>query len=676
MLINKIKKTLKKNGAAILELLVVMGLMAILLPALLTGLYTARSGKAQQSQRVQAVAILKETQEAVRNIRNQGWNNIATNGTFYPTISSSNWTLVACSGTCPQTADGFDRSVTISDVYRNASGVIVPSGNLDPSTKKILITVGWGAPLASSTDTTLYLTRYNGNASYTDTYLTDFNETGNIQDGVTVRNTNPSPFPNDGEILLGAGGRGDWCSPTLLGAFKDLPGSGSQASLMALEGKAFVGTGGNASGDSLDYVTWNNPPYPTPPTISLPGTYNHRKSNGVFGDQAHAYLTSDHPTLSVDIVNISTFVSNGTATGASGTPLNIFVLNNNGYNIAYVSTSSHLVTYDFTTRTGGHLPKAALALASNGPGNKVVAMSNPAGGNLVYVAVGKTTNQLQIYQVNDAGTTISSVRNIALPAQGAKDLYINSSRTRAYVITALSATAGVKEFFIVDIDPASATYGQVKGSYDTNGMNPNGITIVPGNVAVLGGSGGEEYQILNINTESAPARCGGIDLGALIIYQVDSILEADGDAYSYILTSDATHEFRMIEGGPGGTYSVAGTYESATFAAPYQTANNNFIANFSRPSNTVLQFQISLANMVGPTPACPEPTPGNYTFIGPDGTSSSYFSPNSGEASVFPFVNYGNYSNPGQCFRYKIIMSTSDNTQTPVLSDITVNYSP
>ena len=111
------------RGQTLVELLLVIGLSAIILPALLTGLVAGRSGKAQQSQRLEAVTILKETEEALRNVRENDWNTFAAYQSIcpcHPEVSGSSWILDA--GT--ETINGFTRSVAISDVERDASGAI------------------------------------------------------------------------------------------------------------------------------------------------------------------------------------------------------------------------------------------------------------------------------------------------------------------------------------------------------------------------------------------------------------------------------------------------------------------------------------------------------------------------------------------------------------------------
>lgn len=202
----------KQNGQLLVEILIAIAITAIMLPALLTGLFSSKQGKAQQAQRVQAVALLKEAEEVVRNIREQGWSVFSVNGTYHPLISGSTWAFA--SGT--ETVNGLARTITVSDVYRDANGAIVTSGGtFDPSTKKVYIQVTWGQPYSSSVDSTIYVTRYLKNAATSQTSVADFNA-GTTLDTV-VTNT------SGGEITLAPNTKGKWCSPSFSSATITLP---------------------------------------------------------------------------------------------------------------------------------------------------------------------------------------------------------------------------------------------------------------------------------------------------------------------------------------------------------------------------------------------------------------------------------------------------------------------
>jgi type II secretory pathway pseudopilin PulG len=204
------RKTNQK-GQSLIEILIVIGLTAVVLPALLTGLFAARGGKAQQNNRVEAVALLKETEEVVRSIREKGWNHVESNGTYHPVITSNAWALANGA----DLVNGFTRTIEISDVYRDSNGVIVTSGGTkDLSTKKVDITINWGLPYLSSINSSMYLTRYLDNASVLRTTQAEF-DTG-IKQNVATFNV------SGGEITL-ALNKAKWCSPEFSTSTIDLP---------------------------------------------------------------------------------------------------------------------------------------------------------------------------------------------------------------------------------------------------------------------------------------------------------------------------------------------------------------------------------------------------------------------------------------------------------------------
>lgn len=201
-----------KSASVLVEIIVALALMAIITPAIINGLITTRQGEPQQNQRQSALALLKETQESLRIIREKGWSSFSTNGVFHPVISASSWSLVSGS----ETTSDFSRSITISDVYRDSSGNIGTSGLLDPSTKKIEINISWQEPYASTLDSTSYFTRYIDNLAYNHTSTTDFGV------GTTLLGTQTTNVAG-GEVILSNNNYAKWCSPELSTASIDLP---------------------------------------------------------------------------------------------------------------------------------------------------------------------------------------------------------------------------------------------------------------------------------------------------------------------------------------------------------------------------------------------------------------------------------------------------------------------
>lgn len=238
-----------ESGQMLVELLLAIGISSIFLPALITGLVASREGKVQQGQRMQAVALLKETEIAVKGVRNNGWTNFAVNGTYHPIISGTTWALASGA----ETVNGFARQVVISDIYRDSSGAIVSSGGtLDPSTKQAVISVGWEEPYSSAITSTIYLSR-TGNMTYTETTAAQFNA------GTKVDVQVPTP----GDVRLANNNKAKWCSPAFASTTIDLPdgppvavAATASAVMVSIPNDVYVATSpSSTSATKMVYVT-------------------------------------------------------------------------------------------------------------------------------------------------------------------------------------------------------------------------------------------------------------------------------------------------------------------------------------------------------------------------------------------------------------------------------------
>jgi type II secretory pathway pseudopilin PulG len=661
-------QVLNKKGQSLIELLLVIALAALLMPPIFTGYMSSREGKAQQKQRLLATSLMKETQEQVRNIREKGWDFIAPTGTYHPAVSGSGFSLSPGS----TVVNGFGQQVVVDNVYRNSGGAIVLSptpGILDPSTKKLTTTISWSTPRVSSVDHITYMTRFRDNLPYTETTKAQFNNDPthlSIFDKTAAVNTVGSPLPGDGEVDMGLGGLSDWCDPNLSIAALDLPKNGVANAISAIEGRVFAGTGENSSGVSFANIAVSNT---YPPTSSILGTADGFKTNAVFGESNYAYLATDNNAKEVSIIDLTQqdpvtkkyseigyYNAPGNGTGAS-----VYVSGN----IGFMTDGNYLYTFDVSSKTGSRPQLGSRQLAGNG--TKVV-----VNGSYAFISIAGATQEMQIVQFSSDGRTLTIVGSADVNGAAAYDVSVNSTGTRAYLAT--GADSNKREFFIINTSSKNGNRPTI-GSYEANGMNPKAVTIVTGNKAILVGVGGEEYQVIDISNESSPVRCGGfnVDTG---IRGISSVLESDNEAYSYIITGDATSELKIIEGGPGGSFGYNGTYTSAPFDSDggFTHAFNRFVANVSEPTQTTISIQVAVAN--AGSNGCLN---ANYTFIGPDSTDylNSYFQPvGTSIIGQIPLTTFQNYVNPGRCFKYKAYLNTPDSSRTPALLDMSINYSP
>lgn len=615
-----------------------MAVAAMVLPALLTGIVATREGKAQQQQRLQASALMQEAVEAARSVREQGWTAFATDGTYHPAAVDGQWQLAPG----PETVGSFTRSVQVASAFRDGNGQIVESGGtLDPSTKKATVRVSWPTPFASEVTSLLIFTRYLDNDALSQTTAEDFN-TGTTTD-TTVTTT------DGGAIVLASGAIPNWCAPNLQITPLDLPKNGVANAISAIQGKVFAGTGDNASG--VSYATANITDT-RPPIPSILNTFNGFKTNSIFGEANYAYLGTDTNAKEIVIIDISggspsevgLFNSPGPGSGDS-----VFVSGNTGFMI----DRNTLYSFNLDSKSGSRPQIGSVGLSGNG--RKVVVV-----GSYAYIAI-DAGSQLQIVDVSNPGS-MSVVGQASLAGAGGRDIYVRSDGNRAYLATGASGSQA--EFFIVDTSTKTGDRPTV-GSYDTNGMNPRGVTLVPGNKAIVVGANGDEYQVIDITNETSPVSCGSLNIDTGV-NGLASVLESDGDAFSYIITGDADTELKIIEGFGGGT-TATGSFESSTFDAGYSAAFNRFWVSETEPSGTSVRYQMSVAAPVAGS--CDGVT---FDFLGPDGTAATFFE----ESGAIPLLNSGNYQNPGRCFRYKVFLSSADPNISPQFSDITINYSP
>ncbi len=340
----------------------------------------------------------------------------------------------------------------------------------------------------------------------------------------------------------------------------------------------------------------------------------------------------------------------------------------------------------------------------------------------IFVAVGSGVNpELDIVNVtNPPGTTTNPTINnnscgrisggnndwkrigsldfntISGTEEAANSVYVNADGTRAYI----SSNGGIDangdgrpdsyQLYVIDTTNKSnpkflsgsstASSGYYYGSGANNQLYPRrSLTVLNGQRAILVGrdavsdsNDSQEYQVLNIENETSPAYCGGVNFNQGF-NDLTSVSEADGDNFVYMVANTMEKQLKIIQGGPddSGLFVASGTYESPIFylSGFPVLAFNRFSASANLPTGSDIKFQVSVANTV--SNSCSN---ANFSYIGPSGSADTYF-PSSG--GVIPFSDTGIYRNPGQCFRYKAFLyATPDMNQSPSVDKVIVNYSP
>lgn len=614
MLNTKIIIHITDRGQSLIEILVAIGLAAVLLPALVTGLVASREGKAQEGERLVATGLMREMTEAVRQVRETDWDSFAVNGTYHPIVSGSNWMLDSGS----ESINGFIRQLTISDTERDSSGGIVESGGtVDASTKKVEYIVSWSGSYGGSVEATEYFTRYLNNTAWNQTTQAEF-EGGTLTDTVTTNNSG-------GEVELAESSGGDWALPTLEGSFNN-SGNDNSNDIFVSGSYAYLGTTNGGADFSIVNVS-----DPTSPTLSsalnLGGDIN-----GVFVSGNYAYLASGDNSKELVVINVSN----------PSSPSEVGSLNLSGNQDAtdvFVSGN-----YAYLSRISSGNPEFYIINISNPASPSLTGSLNISGdANAVYVSgsrafVASSSNSEELVVINVSSPSSPAVLgsyNASSNANGSDIFVINTS---AYLVTLNNGGSG-PEFYILDVsNPASIS---TVGSFNA-GDNVNGV-YVSGTYAFLAtDAGSEEFMVLDISTPASPSQYGSLNLSgnAEAVY-------VSGD-YAYLGTIDNSSEIEIVLGGSGNSYVTSGSIESSTFDAGSSVAFNYLTFSGSTPSGTTLSLQLA---------------------INDDNSTWNYFGAYS-EGGSIPLDSIN-----GRYIRFKANLA-GNGTATPVLSGVSVNYSP
>ena len=632
-----------QDGQSLVEILIAIGLVGILLPALLTGLVSSREGKAQEGQRLQATALVRESEEAVRSIREKGWANISTNGTYDVAISGSEWTLTPCP--CPQ-VNGFSRQVVISDAKRDANGNLVESGGtVDPSTKKVTVSVSWSTPFASSVESTSYYQRYLGNTAWDQTTDADFA-------GGAFTNTEVSGTGQAADVRLtqSVGGGTDYGNKFRLTATSAIGTMTTTTTKTSLRFTAQEDKTANAIRVYLQTENRNSPAY----------RYG-IQSNNPAGNIPSGTWLGNFGTLTATSAGWKTITLGSAATLTAGTIYHI-VIEPDGTpsNRDYIDVRRSFPLNNLHPKTNASDPSADTLFTTDGI-NWTAQGFQP-----IYELDSGTTYEGNPYESNTEVAVFGS--NFV----GEKFTFVNTDQTStdiAFYVRRNGNPAADLDVELLDINAAqtfscSIPKSQIATSYSYQSCSFNPAVTLKQNTDYRvylkspGSASGKDYRLQRINTTNS-ANFNSITYdGTNSIYTVST---NSGSTWSDSTGANPNWDvggfYFTVQG--TSTYSTNGTFEShasGSFDAGAPAAFNNITWTANVPVNTTLQLQAAVSASPG----------GPWDYFGADGNSGSYF-PSSGPIPL-------NRIN-GRYLRYKATF-TSNGSATPTLNDVSINYSP
>jgi len=615
------------RGFSLVESLVSITVLALITGIISSVLISTNQSAIRTNNSAKGQRILNESFEAIRSIRDQNFLYLE-NGVYGLQLSAGVWTLTST----PDTVDTqFIREITISDVYRNASGDIDPNGTqLDDRSKRVSVLIQWDNEV-------------EGPQSLShEQVITDWQAFERINSTLS-----------------------EWGSGTLYQTTVSSSGDG------ALVLDSFTTSWQNSFQDA-HYIFNNN------------ADANEIAVDGIIG-----YMVSNYngqvPNFTVlDVTNLSSIVSLASVS-----------LNSNAYDIvlsgnyAYVATAdqqNELKTIDITTPSSPSLidqdnlvgPKDAYSIdvdgdrlyigqeKNNNQEFHIFNIQNPADpvfmssleinanvfdihvvGGVAYLALSNGGNSLLVLDVADP-YNIQQLASFSVTPE-------NNGRALAYLDQRLyfaSSQSSNAEFKIIDVsNPSSPSV--ISGA--EIGANLRGIDIFDIYAFVTSDKENEEFKVINMEDIYAPYFDTSLDLGA------------DGNGVfsnqnGIFITSDDNTSALDVLTYPVTSYYSSGTFTSNPFDSGSETTNwLNFHWEGEVAPNTTIQFQFRYAST--------EAGLSSATWTGPDGTNSTYYT----DPENILVVPQG--ASGTRWMQYQIIL-TGDSQYTPEVYSVRIQYSP
>jgi len=610
------------KGQALIELILAIAIATVLLVTLTTGIIAVREGFSRSGKNMEAGILMQKEIEAIRSVRENGWNSISSPGTYHIEQSGNSWTAVS-----DTIVEGiYTRGFSVANICRISSITPVvncnnPGAIVDPSTKEITATISWSSLGTKSISSTFYLTRYSGNQTWIQTTRDEF-DTG------TFDNTN-STGKGGGIVELSTGGGNttftdDYTTSSeytfdsnkieVAGGFAQLKAQGSTVSGQTTNSGFNTGTSG------WTFSQWGN---------NVSQTGSHVSSGGNTGGYANVNMTA---------------AKNKKAGGywyqAFTTTVNdpVATVSFDWRSLAYDPTPDSYHVYAFVDTSSGS-PTTAQNVFDSG---NIVGTTNWGSSGSIDVSSRVTT----------AGTYYLKV---------------------AVFVDYTNKTRGP---FTVGFDNASLDWSKTVGSYpiDSPSIYRNLSFSAPSisswnsfsETSELNG-GSIRYQLSDDNGATWKYFNGSSWVNAVSTTNHNDATTIDSNIGSFptansqihvraFLISDGSQFVRLDQIVIGYTGSSTGTFTSSSFDSGSEVSFNKIFWTEDTVPTTSVKFQIASNN---------DNTTWNFT--GPDGTANTFFTSQDG---IIPLKMVG-----GRYIQYKIYFTSSSNN-IPSVSDVTINYSP
>ncbi len=490
---NTLQKIKKYNaGETLAEVILSIAIFAIAATAVILLITSSFHGSLVGGSSTQATALARESFEAARSIGKNSYSQLAS-GVYGLNHASGTWAFADT----PDVNGIFTRSVTVSDVYRDASGNISTStsGTKDINTRKITSTLSWPSFLGTKK---LSLVNYFTNWDSINTSQMQGGFGGGLFASTKLSLAVASGTTPTSSVQLTTANSKFWKCALVQGVLNtgtavgtaittyNYPAGGKYAFMIDAGGNFFV-------------IDKSNPKDPTlVATVSTDGSSG--QAIAISPDGRYAYVGTSKGNLVA--INLSSLLSN-----------------------LIVSTSTIAISNGPTY----------LATLSNGQGiNKIVLSPD---GTKAYLATDKGTGgqngSLNFYVINLANPAVPAFFTTGglgkglLGAMNAKSVVLSTSSKYAFVVT--DGDTLNKQLVVVNISSSTnPTIATSTNLYTSNGVSsttantPTDVTIynTPDQAsstlyvvtANSSGSSGEFFEV-DVSSSTKPRQTYNINLG-------------------------------------------------------------------------------------------------------------------------------------------------------------------
>jgi len=629
----------KNNGFSIIEILIAISFIAVII----TGIFNINQFNSHvrkiNDERTQALYYAVEGMEAAKLMT---WDELSL-GDHHFIKNGSVWQIGAGSELLN---NKYTRTVTVSAVSRqsiyqgNVYGNISASSNVDPDTKKVVVTIDWLSQTGSAKQEKLESNIYRFQASRwkQNDWVGGAGQDDWLEATKFFSKDTGADVTIPGIATLIAGTL-DWNVATTT-AIYDAPGSSDNNDVFQINNIAYLVTENNSSGSEfyiLDVSGIDFPPIDNPPVL---GQYNVGAGvTSVVIQGNYAYLTTRNDSYEFQVFNIANpaSIQRLARLNLSGNSDALDIVVNQ--NQAYIAQGSTVYAYNITNPNS---PTQLDTISVGSTANELFINEN-----YLYVASDDSAKELQVIDVtNPANIFLAGQFNLPGSLQ-ATDIKVRGDRV--YVSTRSNSGA---ELYIINFEDVANPV--LMGYYEV-GADVYSFGLV-GPYALLGTAlSTEELRVVDVSYPATVKPVSSFDLAGYI-YGMSA-----NCSNIYAGTTGNNQEFFIVSTlVTNCDYASSGYIESSTLDTGSSHVAYNWIKwTGTAPINTAIKFQLATSeNSTGP-----------WSYVGPDGSGASYYTTGAGE-----LINYNQHLNK-RYLRYKLFLENNNSLQPPILEEVIISYS-